>query len=305
MNPKNCPHQNGESLRTISQIAEITGISTRTLQYYDEIGLLKPSCLTPSGYRMYDDEALQTLQQILFFKELDFKLKDIKEILAKPDFDQIAAFQKQKELLLLKRRRMDRLIQLLDRLEKGEACMSFQEFDLSDYINALEDFKNNSTDEVIRHWGSVENYDLFIQKIKDEEDEVAKQAIRQFGSIEKYTAAMKYNLAHFSELMEQWQAQIPEELKIEDKFLLLAAHRDEDAASDSVQQLVGEIIASARENVSSALIGGEEHYCQTIMKLYANDYLKAINDAKYGAGSCDYIVTAFRYYLEQKHAQNH
>ena len=116
-------------MKTISQVAELTGISIRTLQYYDEIGLLKPSELTQSGYRLYNDEALQKLQEILFFKELDFKLKDIKEILQNPNYDRIAAFKKQKELLLLKRNRTDRLIQLLSRLEKGEKCMSFKEFD--------------------------------------------------------------------------------------------------------------------------------------------------------------------------------
>ena len=84
-------------MRTISHVAELTGISIRTLQYYDEIGLLKPSELTQSGYRLYNDEALQKLQQILFFKELGFKLKDIREILEKPDFDRIAAFKKQKK----------------------------------------------------------------------------------------------------------------------------------------------------------------------------------------------------------------
>ena len=80
-------------MRTISQVAELTGISTRTLQYYDEIGLLKPSELTESGYRLYDDEVLQKLQQILFFKEQGFKLKEIKEILQKPDFDRIKGEQ--------------------------------------------------------------------------------------------------------------------------------------------------------------------------------------------------------------------
>ena len=112
-------------MKSISQVAKLTGVSIRTLQYYDEIGLLKPSELTVAGYRMYDDNALQTLQQILFFKELGFPLKEIKEILEKPDFDRIAAFKKQKELFLLKRDRIDRLIQLLERLEKGEQCMSF------------------------------------------------------------------------------------------------------------------------------------------------------------------------------------
>lgn len=83
-------------MKSISQVARLTCISIRTLQYYDEIGLLKPSELTASGYRLYNDEALQTLQQILFFKELGFSLKEIKEILENPDFDRIAAFKKQK-----------------------------------------------------------------------------------------------------------------------------------------------------------------------------------------------------------------
>lgn len=190
-------------MKTVSQVTNLTGISARTLQYYDEIDLLKPSKLTHAGYRLYDDEALQKLQQILFFKELGFKLKEINEFFSQPDFDKIAAFKRQKELFLLKRNRTDRLIQLLSRLEKGEQCMSFKEFDLTDYINALEDFKKNSTDSIIKHWGSIENFDLFINKIKEDEAEVAKLAIQQFGSVEKYTEAMKYNLDHFSEIMEK------------------------------------------------------------------------------------------------------
>ena len=137
-------------MKSISQVAQLTGVSIRTLQYYDEIGLLKPSALTESGYRLYDDDALRTLQQILFFKELGFQLKEIDEILKDPDFDRIAAFRKQKELFLLKRRRMDRLIQLLDCLEKGEQDMSFKEFDMTDYINALENFKTSQTETVIK-----------------------------------------------------------------------------------------------------------------------------------------------------------
>ena len=181
-------------MRSISQVAKLTGVSIRTLQYYDEIGLLKPSKLTAAGYRMYDDNAMQTLQQILFFRELGFPLKEIGQILQQPDFDRINAFKRQKELFLLKRNRLDRLIQLLERLERGEACMSFKEFDLSDYISALEEFKANQTQAVTQHWGSVDNFDMFIQKIKEDESNVARLAIQQFGSIEKYTEAMKHNL---------------------------------------------------------------------------------------------------------------
>lgn len=287
-------------MRTISQVAELTGISIRTLQYYDEIGLLKPSELTQSGYRLYNDEALQKLQQILFFKELDFKLKDIREILEKPDFDRIAAFKKQKKLLLLKRNRTDRLIQLLNRLEKGEQCMSFKEFDLSDYIHALEDFKSNQTETVTKQFGSVENFDLFIQKIKDDEENVAKLAIQQFGSIEKYTEAMKYNLEHFSEIMNNWYAQIPEEMRAEVSFLELARHKGENVATDNVQNIVKDIIARAYGNSSTTqLVGTEDSYCRMIIDLYSNDYLKTVTDTKYGTGSCDYIVESFRYYLHK------
>ena len=285
-------------MKSISQVARLTGVSVRTLQYYDEIGLLKPSKLTPSGYRLYDDEALQTLQQILFFKELGFQLKEIDEILKDPDFDRIAAFKKQKELFLLKRNRTDRLIRLLERLEKGEPCMSFKEFDLSDYINALEDFKSSQTETVIEHWGSVENFDMFIQKIKDDEEHVAQLAIRQFGSIEKYTEAMKHNLEHFSEIMDDWYSQVPEEMRTEDKFLKLASHRGEDVSSDPVQDLVKEIITNAQGNAPSVLVGNEGSYCRMTIDCYSNDYLRRVFDTKHGEGSCDYIVRAFQYYVD-------
>lgn len=290
-------------MKTISQVAELTSVSTRTLQYYDEIGLLKPSELTQSGYRLYNDEALQKLQQILFFKELGFKLKEISEILQNPDFDKIATFKKQKELLLLKRNRTDRLIQLLDRLEKGEQCMSFKEFDLSDYIKALEDFKANNTNEVLKHFGSMQNFDMLIQKIKEDEDEVAKLAIKQFGSVEKYTEAMRYNLEHFSEVMEQAYSQIPEEMKRDDSFSKLASNRNKDISSNEVQNLVRQIITFAQGNVSSELLGNDTSYCNTIIETYSNEYLKTMFDTKQGAGASDYVVKAFRYYLnnnEQK-----
>ena len=286
-------------MKSISQVAKLTGVSIRTLQYYDEIGLLKPSQLTASGYRMYDGDALQTLQQILFFKELGFSLKEIKEILEKPDFDRVAAFKKQKELFLLKRDRLDRLIQLLERLEKGEQCMSFKEFDLSDYIDALEDFKSNQVETVIKHWGSIENFDMFIQKIRDDEEHVAKLAIQQFGSIEKYTEEMKHNLAHFSDIMEEWYSQIPEEMRTEDKFLKLASHKGEAVASEPVQRIVEEIITGAQTTAPRLLIGGIENYCRMMIDTYSNDYLSKVFDTKHGAGSSEYIVKAFQYYSEK------
>ena len=228
----------------------------------------------------------------------------IKEILQKPDFDKIKAFKRQKELLLLKRNRTDRLIQLLSRLEKGEQCMSFKEFDLSDYINALEDFKNNSTDDVIKHWGSIENFDMFIQKIKDDEAEVAKLAIRQFGSIEKYTEAMKHNLEHFSELVE---TQLTEEVKEIGKqsdllYGTLTADLSEDVSSPKIQSIVHELMQLIQGNSTSLSL--DKPYINVLIDTYSSDYIKSMTDSKYGKGASDYIVKAFRYYSENNASEN-
>ncbi len=288
-------------MKTISQVSELTGISTRTLQYYDEIGLLKPSELTSSGYRLYSDEVLQKLQQILFFKELDFKLKEINEILQKPDFDKVEAFKKQKKLLCLKRDRIDNLIKLLDRLEKGEQCMSFKEFDLSEYIEALEQFKNQKEDDVIRHWGSIENFNQLIQKIKDDESNVAKLAIKQFGSIEKYTEAMKYNLEHFSDLMEQSKelAKNKDEIlqKSNDLYMKLTSDLTKDTYSKEIQDTVSEIVELSSENNLGIDMG--DGFWDMVIESYSHDTIREITDKKYGAGASDYIAKALQYYFHE------
>lgn len=289
-------------MKTVSQVTNLTAISARTLQYYDEIGLLKPSKLTHAGYRLYDDEALQKLQQILFFKELGFKLKEINEFFSQPDFDKIAAFKRQKELFLLKRNRTDRLIQLLSRLEKGEQCMSFKEFDLTDYINALEDFKKNSTDSIIKHWGSIENFDLFISKIKEDEAEVAKLAIQQFGSIEKYTEAMKYNLDHFSEIMEKQMTDDVKEImaQSDDLYTKLTADLSIDPTSDSIQNIVRELDIFMHKHSTNELAN---HDCwKDTIAVYSSEFGIESTDRKYGTGSAAYIVKAFQCY--SNHYQN-
>ena len=92
---------------------------------------------------------------------------------------------------------------------------------------------------------------------------------------------MKHNLEHFSEFMDNWHSQIPEEMRTDDKFLRLASHKGEDVTSGSVQNLV---IAYARGNAPSELVGDDNKYCSMIIELYSNDYLKTVNDAKYGTG---------------------
>ena len=107
-------------MMTVKEIAEITGISARTLHYYDEIGLLKPTAKSEVGYRLYDDKALETLQQILFFREFDIPLKEIKSIITSPDFDRNQILQMQRKMLVAKKERMERLIASIDDILKGE-----------------------------------------------------------------------------------------------------------------------------------------------------------------------------------------
>lgn len=112
-------------MMTVKEIAEITGISARTLHYYDEIGLLKPTAKSEAGYRLYDDKALETLQQILFFREFDIPLKEIKSIITSPDFDRNQILQMQRKMLVAKKERMERLIASIDDILKGENKMDF------------------------------------------------------------------------------------------------------------------------------------------------------------------------------------
>ena len=99
----------------ISEVAKLTGITVRTLHYYDEVGLLKPSEITEAGYRLYSREDLEILQQILFFRELDFPLSQIKEIMNNPNYDKEEALKKQKELLIQQRQRIEGLIKLIEK----------------------------------------------------------------------------------------------------------------------------------------------------------------------------------------------
>lgn len=138
----------------INEVAKRTGVTVRTLHYYDEIGLLKPTEITAAGYRIYDAEALADLQQILFFRELDFPLREIGEIMRNPGYDRREALQRHRELLEKKRDRIDGLIGLVNQTLEGEEAMSFQEFDKTE----LEQMKAAYAREVRQRWGDTAAY---------------------------------------------------------------------------------------------------------------------------------------------------
>lgn len=144
-------------MRTVKEISKITGVSVRTLHYYDAIGLLKPTKVTEAGYRMYDDTALSRLQNILLFRELQFPLKEIKVILDNPVFDPTEAIAQQIELLELQYKHIGELIAFAREIQnKGVTAMNFDVFDK----NEIEKYKA----EVKAKWGDTKAYQEYKQK---------------------------------------------------------------------------------------------------------------------------------------------
>ena len=133
----------------INEFAKLAGVSVRTLHYYDEIGLLKPAFVDEqNGYRFYDEISLERMQEILFYRELDFELKSIAEILSSPDYDKQKALAEQRKLLILKKERLERIIAALDSAEKGKITMSA--FDNSDYENTRKQYEAEAKKKVRR-----------------------------------------------------------------------------------------------------------------------------------------------------------
>lgn len=274
-------------MKTISQVAQLTGVSVRTLQYYDEIDLLKPAAVTDAGYRMYDEAALERLQQILFFRELDFRLKEIKEIMENPEYDKQEVFRKQKKMIRAKRDRLTRLLKLLDKLEKGEDCMSFDAFDLTEYFELMENFKQQNEEEVIRVWGSVENYERLINKVKADEQRVGELAVKYYGSTENYTRVIEEGLNKIPDIINDAWTQ-----KTNSLYRKLTGDLTRDARSEEVQAIVRELMEHTQGRVNKQ---GWKKLVES--GFYTGHGIKEENDALYGAGASEFMEAAMKEYF--------
>ncbi|MDO4650403.1 MAG: MerR family transcriptional regulator, partial [Eubacteriales bacterium] len=156
----------------------LTGVSIRTLQYYDKIGLLHPTGYTESGYRLYDDTALETLQQILLFRELEFPLKDIKKIITAPDFDRNQALEQQIKLLTMKKEHLENLILFARGIKGiGVRTVDFSAFD----TRKIDEYAA----EAKAKWGSTAAYQEFMEKrngreYTEEEDKRLQEEFMKF-----------------------------------------------------------------------------------------------------------------------------
>ena len=169
-------------MMTVNEVSKLTGVSIRTLQYYDKIGLLKPTKYTESGYRLYDDIALEMLQQILLFRELEFPLKEIKQILSEPDFDRNKVLEQQITLLTMKKEHLENLIDFARGIKFiGVKTMDFSVFD----TKKIDEYARQAKEQ----WGKTAEYKEFEQKSqsrsKEEEQVVMEQFMQLFADFGK------------------------------------------------------------------------------------------------------------------------
>lgn len=195
----------------IKEIADLAGVSIRTLHHYDDIKLLSPEKVTDAGYRIYSDKSLERLQQILFFKELDFSLSEIKQIMDNPSFDRKKALLGQKELLIEKKKRLEKIINTVDnslKVIEGEICMNKDDMFSSFSMENIEEHKRKYAKETKEKYGETLAY-------KECEKKTSKYSKDDWNRISKETQEIYLQLAKImdkepsdrdvQELVDQWR----------------------------------------------------------------------------------------------------
>lgn len=276
-------------MKTVKEVSEITGISVRTLRYYDEIGLLKPTQLTDAGYRMYDGKALERLQEIMFFRELEVPLVEIKKIMDNADYDKEQILRTQKALLEQKRNRLNGIIELITDVMKGVNTMSFEAFNEDDIQkmidHMLECMPKESLDEQVKKFGSIEKYREHLSGGFSNE-QATSQVIKWYGGKEKAVEAV----LQATEDKDQLKQQQDETTKIYKQFVTAKETDDADLAGDAVAKLAECYKQMFQlDNARNILLDLAKEYLQ-------NGKLAEITDDQYGAGSAEYIANAINYY---------
>lgn len=283
-------------MMTVREIAKITGISVRTLHYYDEIGLLAPTAKSEAGYRLYDDKALETLQQILFFREFDIPLKEIKNIMDHPDFDKRRTLQMQRKILVAKKERMERLIASMDDILEGENRMDFTVFDEVEICALYEDIEANMNEEqkavFVDYYGSMEMFREHFMKnagSKKAQMNFAK-LVEWYGSKEAVLEAVKNPKS--SEVFTSYQK------RMESILERLAQKKGMDVNSFEIRELVGEYDFVSKqlyqmENVQILMLELAKEYRE-------NTLIQSELDSIYGDGSAAYIGEAIEAFYSRE-----
>ena len=277
-------------MRGIKELSQLTGISIRTLRYYDEIGLLKPTRLTEAGYRLYDDKALERLQEILFFKELELSLGEIKVILDNPGYDRQAVLRTQKEMLIRKRNRLNGILELIDDVMEGVNTMSFEAFTKEDVRKMVEHtlqcMSKEALAEQIEKFGSLEAYQQSLEAGFENEQAVA-DLIKWYGSKDKAVEAVLQATGNQEELKQEQD----ENALIYGLFVEAKKLGNVELAQEAVVRLADCYKKMfALDNARSILLDLAQEYLQ-------GEALAKVTDEQWGEGMAAYVGDAIqRYY---------
>ena len=250
-------------LYQVKEVAHLAGISVRTLHHYDQIGLLKPEAVSPAGYRRYSDRDLERLQQIMFFKELDFSLDEIRNILGQPGFDRLEALQAHRKLLTAKKERLEAIIasiaKTIQSLE-GECSMEKQEMFAAFDMAGIEKHKEQYAAEV------REKYDP--KAVAECEAKTAKYAPKD------------------------WSAIMGDAGRIYQEIAVLM---DRNPADPEVQRLVGEW----RQHITNNFYDCTLEIFRGLGDLYVDDPRFTANIDKFKSGLAKFLRDAIMAYCEQ------
>lgn len=249
-------------MKTVKDVSEITGVSIRTLRYYDEIGLLKPTKLTEAGYRLYDNKALEKLQEIMFFRELEIPLIDIKIIMDNPNYDKERALLAQKSLLEQKRNRLNGIIELIEDVMKGVMTIIFEAFsneEVQKIVNhSLEYMSKERLDEHMQKYGSLEKYKEYLTSGFDNAQATA-DLLRWYGSKEKVVEAIMQSVGNIEEIKQEQD----ENTKIYKQLIDAKKNNDMDKANSAVEMLAKNYKAMfALDNARNILLDLAKEYLQ-------------------------------------------
>ncbi len=201
---------------TVNQLAKLASISVRTLHHYDQVGLLKPASIRKNGYREYGEQELLMLQQILFFRELDFPLDDIKRIMSSPTFDMDMALRDHRAMIELKKKRLGGLIKTIDKtLHKLEHKSPMNEQDLKETYDTFgEDTVKKYAEEVKQRWGHTEAYkqsmERYAKTTKEDMEKYKKdadifmKAVAEVADQGPTSEAMQEKIAQHFDALRTW-----------------------------------------------------------------------------------------------------
>lgn len=282
-------------MRTVKEISDVTGISVRTLHYYDEIGLLKPTEKSEAGYRLYDDKALETLQQILFFREFDIPLKEIKAVMNDPALERNQILQMQRKMLLAKKERMERLISSIDDILKGENKMDFAVFSKTEMEELFQTMFDHMPENIrtlaVKEFGSVAEWKKhYMEAVSSEKmQKNYAKVVEWYGGKENFLSAANHPVS--TEVAESYNK------RMEAVLQKLAAKRGCDVDSFEVKEVVGEFGFVMKQFTQ---VKNEEGMMLAHAQYYRDEKVKTMMDERYGKGASEFFAQAIEAFYRHK-----